>query len=98
MMLLIDDVLCAPFKGLFWIFKEIHKAAQQEEEAEADKLTFELSELYMKLETGELTDAQFAAQEQVLLDRLDAIQDREAGREDPTDANQKPDDAEGETT
>lgn len=96
-MLLIDDVLCAPFKGLFWIFKEIHKAAQQEEEAEADKITFELSELYMKLETGELTEAQFAAQEQVLLDRLDAIRDREVESGESADANQEIDDAEDDS-
>lgn len=94
--MLVDDVLCAPFKGLFWIFKEIHKAAQREEDAEADKITFELSELYMKLETGGITEEQFDAQEKVLLDRLDAIQDRAAGRAGSEQANQDSGSAEGD--
>lgn len=79
MVLLVDDILCAPFKSLFWLFKEIHQAAQQEEAAEADKLVFNLSELYMKLETGELSEEEFAAQEKVLLDRLDALTEARDG-------------------
>jgi hypothetical protein len=33
-----------------------------------------LSELYMKLETGHISEAEFDAQEKVLLDRLDRLQ------------------------
>ena len=29
-MFLIDDVLLSPAKGLFYIFKQIHKAAEEE--------------------------------------------------------------------
>ncbi|WP_018402856.1 gas vesicle protein GvpG [Marinobacter gelidimuriae] len=85
-MFLVDNILLAPFNGLFWMFKEVHKSAQQEIDGEADNVTHALSELYMQLETGELTDEQFAAEEKVLLDRLDEIWEREGGALDETEA------------
>jgi hypothetical protein len=80
-MLLVDGLVTSPFKGLLWVFKEIHEAVQKERTGEAENVTRTLSELYMKLEAGAITDAEFSAQEQELLDRLDAI-DQEAGDED----------------
>ncbi len=73
-MFIVDDILTAPFKGIYWIFEEIHNAALEEQAGEADRTTAQLSELYMKLETGQITEEQFDAQEKVLLDRLDRIQ------------------------
>jgi len=77
-MFLIDDLLLSPFKGIFWVFQEIHDAAQQELEGEKEAITATLSELYMRLETGQITEAEFDAQEKVLLDRLDRLQAEEA--------------------
>ncbi|MFA5111275.1 MAG: gas vesicle protein GvpG [Desulfobaccales bacterium] len=74
-MLLIDDILTFPIKGIFWIFKEIHNAAQQEQEGEADRITARLTELYMMLETGQITETEFDAQEKELLDRLEQLQE-----------------------
>ena len=73
-MFLIDDILLAPAKGLLWVFREIHDAAQQELAGESETITAALSELYMRLETGQITEAQFDAQETTLLDRLDRLQ------------------------
>lgn len=73
-MILVDDILLAPFRGLFWIFEEIHRAAQEEMVGDAESITAELSTLYMRLETGKITEQEFAEQEKVLLDRLDKIQ------------------------
>ena len=81
-MLIVDDILTAPFNGLFWIFKEIHRAAEEEQANEADAITAKLSELYMMLETGQMTEAEFDAAEKTLLDRLDAIKEREGGEEE----------------
>lgn len=67
----------APYKGMLWIFKEIHNAAQQELENEAETITFKLKELYMMLEIGEITDKEFDEKEKALLDRLDEIEGRE---------------------
>jgi len=75
-MLIIDDILLSPIKGIFWIFRELHKAAQEELATEAETITQELSELYMMLETGRITEEEFDAREKELLDRLDEIQER----------------------
>ncbi len=93
-MFLVDNILLAPFNSLIWVFKEIHKSAQQEIDGEADDVTHALSELYMQLETGELTDEQFAAQEKVLLDRLDEIWERDEGTPDATEAMDESEDDE----
>ena len=81
-MFLIDDILMAPAHGLLWIFKEIHHAAEEEQANEVDATTAKLSELYMMLETGQMTEAEFDAAEKTLLDRLDAIKEREGGEEE----------------
>jgi hypothetical protein len=68
-MVLVDDVLMFPIRSVLWIFREIHDAAQEELANEADSITAELSYLYMKLETGRISEAEFAAEEKTLLDR-----------------------------
>lgn len=82
-MFLVDDLLLAPIKGVFWVFREIHDAAQQEQAGEGEAITVALSELYMQLETGQITEAEFEAQEKILLDRLDRLQVREKRAEAP---------------
>lgn len=89
-MFIIDDLLMSPVKGLFWLFKEIHDAAEQEMAGEAEAITAALSELYMKLETGQITEAEFDAQEIVLLDRLDRLQAEEAPEAAPKKKPAKP--------
>ena len=81
-MFLIDDILLAPAHGLFWIFKEIGRAVEEEQANEAEAITTKLSELYMMLETGQMTEAEFDAAEKVLLDRLDALKEREGSEEE----------------
>ncbi len=75
-MLLVDDLVLAPFRGLLWVFGKIHEAAQEEIAGEADAITAELRELYMVLETGKITEAEFGDRERPLLDRLEAIRRR----------------------
>lgn len=72
-MLVIDDVLLSPVKGLFYIFKQIHKAAEEEFLSE-ETVTMQLSELYMMLETGKITEEEFGKSESELLNRLDEIE------------------------
>jgi len=80
-MFLVDDLLMSPVKGVLWVFREIHEAAQQELAGESEAITAALSELYMNLETERITEEQFDAQEKVLLDRLDRLQAEEAAPE-----------------
>jgi len=82
-MLLIDDILMAPFRSLMWIFREIHNAAEQEMANEAKNLTARLSELYMLLESGNISEEEFDQKEAEILDRLEEISQREDS--DPDD-------------
>ncbi len=90
-MFLLDDILLAPAKGFLWILREVQKAADEQVAGESDELTARLSTLYMQLETGQITQAQFDEQERAILDRLDEIAAR--GEPDATE----PDDGENET-
>ncbi len=78
-MFLLDDILLSPVKGLLWIFEEIHNAARADVEGERERITSELSDLYMQLETGQITDSQFDEREKSLLDRLDELGDEAKG-------------------
>ncbi len=73
-MLIVDDILFSPVNGILWIFREIHKAAQEELGNEADSITDQLRNLYMQLETSRISEQQFDDQEKLLLDRLDRIE------------------------
>lgn len=91
-MFLIDDILLSPIHGLLWVFKEIQNAVVADRTNESETITARLSELYMMLETGQMTEAQFDAAEKVLLDRLDVLREggsveEEEQEEDAEDAN-----------
>ena len=73
-MLIIDDILLFPMRSIHWIFRELHNAARQEMENEAESITAELSDLYMMLETERITEDEFDACEKQLLDRLEIVQ------------------------
>ena len=73
-MFIVDKLLMSPVTGVLWIMKELHKHVQQEQAQESDRLTAKLSELYMLLETKQLSEEDFDAQESAILDRLDEIQ------------------------
>ncbi|MBM4295964.1 MAG: gas vesicle protein GvpG [Deltaproteobacteria bacterium] len=89
-MFFVDDLLLSPIKGIFWVFREIHDAAQQELAGESEAITAALSELYMRLETGQITEVEFDAQEKALLDRLDRLQAEEAPAPEPEAKPAKP--------
>ena len=73
-MFIVDDILLFPASSILWIFRELYNAAQEEVANEAESLTTQLSELYMALETGRMTEAEFDEREKELLDRLDTIE------------------------
>ena len=60
-------------------------AAREEIENEAESITNELSELYMMLETGKITESEFDIREKELLDRLDEIQEQGTGIQNEDD-------------
>lgn len=90
-MFLIDDILLSPIHGLLWVFKEIQNAVVADRTNESETITARLSELYMMLETGQMTEAQFDAAEKVLLDRLDVL--REGGSVEEEEQEEDAEDA-----
>jgi hypothetical protein len=90
--LLVDDLLMAPMKGILWVFEEIHKAANEAQDARREQIMAALSELYVSLEQGAITEDAFDDREQALLDELDTLDARAAARaaeeeEDDADAD-----------
>jgi hypothetical protein len=70
-MLLVDDLLLLPVRGILFLFREIHKRAEAELH-DTGSVTQALQDLYMLLETGKITEAEFDSQEATLLERLEA--------------------------
>jgi gas vesicle protein GvpG len=86
-MLLVDDILFFPVTSIFWVFREIGEIAHDELAGEAQSITEQLRLLYMQLETGRIVETEFDAEEKLLLDRLDALNTRLAGEEEPAEAD-----------
>jgi hypothetical protein len=80
--LLIDDILLFPAQGVAWLVDKVHRAAQEELENESDNLRAELSELYMMLETHQITEEEFTAREATLLDRLTRVEEEDTDADD----------------
>ncbi len=84
-MLFIDDLLLSPFKGLMWVFREINDVVEKERDGEGATVTRALSELYLRLDSGAITEDEFTAEETRLLDRLDAIEARNQPDDEPNE-------------
>ena len=77
-MFLIDDLFLAPFKGIRFIAQAVYDAAQDEIDNRRTALRDELNDLYMQLEVGEITEEEFEAREDEVLDALDALEEAES--------------------
>jgi len=76
-MLIIDKLLFSPISATVWAARQIQKAIEQERVMEPERITAQLGELYMMLETGKISEQEFQAKEKELLDRLEEIQEKE---------------------
>lgn len=74
-MLLIDDLLTAPARGISFVFRSVHDAVSEHIDGERDALREELSQLYLMLERGELSEDAFDEREEEILDRLDELEE-----------------------
>jgi len=73
-------LLSAPARGLLWVFEEVAKRAEQELYNE-DEVKAELTDLYMKLEAGSITEQEFGRREAELVSRLEAIEEHNKHRQ-----------------
>jgi hypothetical protein len=94
--MLIDDTLLLPMRGLLWVLKQVHRAALEEREGEAQACTTRLTELYMMLEAGQITEGEFDAAEKELLDRIEQLEAARSGgaESDEGDGDEADDDDE----
>jgi len=93
-MFLIDDLFLAPFRGIKFVAESVYDAARDEIENERQALRDEMNDLYMQLETGEITEEEFERREDEILDRLEALEETEAALEpDDPPASAAEDDA-----
>ena len=73
MAFLLDDILLAPVNGLIFIAEQIHAQAMGEL-LDEEGVRQELRELYMLLETGKISEAQFEEREAALVERLEELE------------------------
>ena len=71
-MLIVDDILLAPIKGLIWLGKKINEVAEKELSDEG-RIKEELMQLQLRFEMDEISEEEYNRQEKELLERLDAI-------------------------
>lgn len=76
-MLLIDDLLGLPVKGLIGVFKKIHEMVDQE--LSEGHIQEELMALQSRLELGEINKEEYDMEEEKLLEQLDALRNNEEG-------------------
>lgn len=72
-MFLLDDILLAPVKGLVWLGETLDDMIQAEARDD-NRLKETLLELQLRLDLGQIGEAEYRRQEGALLERLDAIQ------------------------
>jgi Gas vesicle protein G len=74
-MFFIDDLLFAPITGFQFIMRTLQRVAEEQWTDDAP-LKERLLELQMKLETGEITEDEYAAEETQILTELRDVQNR----------------------
>jgi len=76
-MLLVDDILLFPARGILWVFRTVGQAAEEEIAGEAEALKAQLRDLYMMVETGTISEDEYDIREKALLDRLETVRPEE---------------------
>lgn len=75
-MLIVDDLLLLPWKGLMGIFKEIQKQADQEL-GDPGKLREQLLEAQVLFEVDKITEEEYLKREKEIMARLNALEEKE---------------------
>ena len=84
-MFIIDNLLAAPLRGLMFVLEKIDEAVAGRKSRRRSGRSWRISPaLHRALDGGAITEAEFDAREQKLLDRLDRL--RSEGTGDADDA------------
>ncbi len=76
-MLLIDDLLLLPLRGVIGIFKKINEMAETEL-SDADRIREKLMEARLKFELDEMSEEEYEELETELLARLDSLRESQS--------------------
>lgn len=68
-----------PIKGVIWIAEKVDEQVEKELYDE-DKVRGQLMELELRLDLGEISEEEYLEAEEVLLDRLKVIRERQASK------------------
>ena len=74
-MFLIDDLLMMPINGMKFVFRTLARTAEEQYTDDAP-VKEQLLELQLRLENGELTEAQYVEEEAAILRQLREIENR----------------------
>jgi hypothetical protein len=74
-MFLIDKILLAPVKGLWFVFGEIHKQVEEEITDTPDKLKKELYDLQTLLDSKQISEDEYQKREDSILQRWNRIKE-----------------------
>lgn len=74
-MFIFDSILLAPLNGIVWIAKKINELSN-EEQSDEGSLKEQLMEAQMRFEFDEISEEEYNTIEKELLERLDAIRQR----------------------
>lgn len=77
-MFLLDTILLAPLHGVIWLGGKLDEIIKREENDEG-RLKENLLELQAKLELNQIGEEEYRRRETELLERLEAIQERQEG-------------------
>ena len=72
-MFLVDDLLLSPIKGLASVCRKVQEAARQDLENQEKAAVAALGELHRRLEMGQISEEEFDAEENRLLEKIDKV-------------------------
>jgi len=75
-MIVVDDILLSPLKGLMWLAKKINEVAEAEFSDEG-RIKENLMQLQLRFEMDEIDEQEYYRQEKEILDRLNTIRKAE---------------------
>jgi hypothetical protein len=76
---LLTSPVLGPMRGVHWLARKVTEEAERQY-LDQDRVRTQLLELQMRLEMGEIAEEEYAEQERVLVEQLNAIREAKAER------------------
>jgi hypothetical protein len=76
---LLTSPVLSPIRGVHWLAKNVAEEAERQY-LDQDRVRAQLMELQVRLDMGEIAEDEYAEQERVLVEQLNAIREAKAER------------------